>query len=104
MLTTGYQEQVASDGSKRQRKPRANAEKGSDDEDGGDAFLPPKITRRILEQAREQRDEMEEEQANRSKKARHGEGALGAEKVRWIRSFCVLLLPLLDKATFCYFW
>lgn len=79
----GNHEQVASDVSKRQHKSRAKADKGSDDEDGGDAFLPPKITRRILEQAREQRDEMEEEQEeNRSKKTCHGEGVLGAGKVR----------------------
>lgn len=74
---------MVSDGSKRQKKSRANADKGSDDEEGGDAFLPPKITRRILEQAREQRDEMEEEQEeNRPKKVCHRDGALGTEKVR----------------------
>lgn len=32
-----------------------------EEDDDGDAYLPPKMTQRILEQAREQRDEMEEE-------------------------------------------
>lgn len=48
-------------GSKRIKKAKANADNGLEGEDDGDAYLPPKMTRIILEQAREQRDEMDEE-------------------------------------------
>lgn len=37
-------------------------DRDEDDLDDGDGYLPPKMTKRILEQAREQRDEMEEEE------------------------------------------
>ena len=69
-------------GSKRHKKAKIKARnKDSDDEEDGDLFVPPEITRRILEQAREQRDEMEGEEGH-SEGLRGGD-ALAADKV-WV--------------------
>eukprot|EP00904_Undaria_pinnatifida_P013536 jgi/Undpi1/9312/HiC_scaffold_26.g11770.m1 len=64
-------------GSKRQKKARASAADTEEDlrEQDGDAYLPAKMTKRILEQAREQRDEMEEEEEGGG-----GEGGGGTKK------------------------
>eukprot|EP00903_Cladosiphon_okamuranus_P017027 g15692.t1 len=68
-------------GSKRSKKARADARGLKDDEDDdGDAYLPPKMTKRILEQAREQRDEMEQEEEDGEKGGAGGVGGLAKDQ------------------------
>lgn len=56
--------------------------KGGEDLDDGDGYLPPKMTKRILEQAREQRDEMEEEEGGGGV-AISSTGGLAKDQVRF---------------------
>lgn len=87
-------------GSKRQKKARASAADTEEDlrEQDGDAYLPAKMTKRILEQAREQRDEMEEEEeggggeGGGGTKKKSGGGGLAADQVRFATFFFSLCL------------
>lgn len=60
---------------KAKTKSRKNGD--GDDGDDGDGYLPPNMTKRILEQAREQRDEMEQEMEQAGGGLIAGKGVLG---------------------------